>query len=185
MREEEEPILGVRVVGRSTKGARSGHQEDTQVGRRKSREQDNVIRRIQRVRTGGGGDGGIQNRKLLQSIGGQAKWCAHLQQLYDPQDQGSRTSSILDGKKASLKVTCRSPQEPNDMVWELNERTDLKSCPGALAGLSIEFLVESNINSTWVAHFRGCDTVFNKDTSEPDLQVVSIYVPGEEACCAG
>ena len=36
-----------------------------------------------------------------------------------------------------------------------------------------------------VAHFRGCPTLFNKHTFEPDLLVKPIYVPADKAHCRG
>ena len=36
-----------------------------------------------------------------------------------------------------------------------------------------------------VAHFNGCATLFNQHTLEPDLEVKSIYVLADKACCGG
>ena len=51
---------------------------------------------------------------------------------------------------------------------------------------SIGFLEHDAITRQFhVAHFRGCATLFNKDTFGPDLQVKSIYAPSERAYCSG
>ena len=51
---------------------------------------------------------------------------------------------------------------------------------------SIEVLDDNGIkNHSLVAHFRGCATLFDKDKSELDLQVKSIYAPAEKKPLSG
>ena len=47
------------------------------------------------------------------------------------------------------------------------------------------FNLRTPFASFMLLNFRGCATLSNKDTVEPDLHVKSTYMPADKACCSG
>ena len=122
-------------------------------------------------------------------------------------DQASvrRQHTTVKGYEVASSLVCaekrlRTPQHPTHLtgrdplehpVFGPRSQTRVSGSPrtpNCWVGLqeSAVFLQHENVSRKFhVAHFRGCPTLFNKHTFEPDLSVELIYVPPDKAHCCG